>query len=641
MINIIDSLKDKPTPLSKKQDIVPTSVPIAEAAGATPKQAQMAPSPQAQKAQAQKSQRSAQVESQEARAPSEESNTSFTQATNMISNLANLNAENLQKAYAAQEVDVNSDITPEGDVLAGQIAEGTITEESIQQQASQALENGLEGLGEFGVLTLAEVANNPDFADISKYAVDVLGLDSTATLNDIQSAVSTEIDNITQVVDTQNEILRDPNATPMERQEASRNMVDYGAAHLIASDQELAEFENDIKNVDVMEINGQTFTLEDIEDNDAVMALVVTAGREILNDPDHIPDWAEDNPALFDFVKKNANAVNSIYLGDDSLMSDFETVKGVVSDNKVLTDSMGEGLTTILGLNTPSSTSILKDSPGLEIFSVGFDPTELDLEASEVQDSIKYLSELDPDQVKAILSDPKYMERLPKLVARVEKLQSIDNAKSLTTLTSSLGTDYNQLKKLKTDIEAYPDKYDSNQKEFVDLFFTGNPKEALKKWYVDPDNVQPDISGQTYGDKVIDNYKNKALKKGIDLNNIQDFVNKSKHVDKWGPALQKVNSTLSELAEAIRTNSSPELQALYNRVKTARSDLLKINPGKKVDREAQKLKVRASNIVERLGRKTRSLSPDKIIAATGVDPDKVGDKEAHVQMLKDEGIYQE
>lgn len=586
MVDILDKLKNKPDPLRKKANI-PASVPLAEAGGATPNQAQMTPTPQFQQAQlrrqGQQAQRSAQVKAEAPREMGTEEQTSFDRAQQSINAKAAFNQADFGAAQSWQmgqgeEIDPVTGL-PTGQDLAAGIADGTITEEGIRQAADQASEDFLYGTGfeDSLTMTLGELRtyigeggpaqNDPAFTEIIEYATQVLKLDDSATLSEIKQAVDTEVQQATAIVDNQREIINDPNATPMERQSAMRTMKDYGAAHLIATDAELDEFVNDISTLGVMEIDGQQVTLEDLQDNEAVMSMMALAADNILEDPDHVPDWAEDHPDLWGVVQKNATAIASS-MSDD--IEKYQTTKETVDNNKIVTDAMGPKLTKTLGLDVPSGTDIKETYPGVVIFGVNAATEFPELDIDAAKEALEYLAINDSEQLKQLMQDPNLADKMSGVITRTKLLSSIDKSTGYMSLAAALKLDFNNIKEFLKDVKAHPDNYDPQMKEFLEAFRKG--KDAIKELVSDSNFFMPEF-GKTHSQKVTEHARELIKETGLDFKNIIDNPQYKFNQNNSKNALRKVNTLLDKLKGPAKDN--PQVAYYVQKLDKIRKELVR------------------------------------------------------------------
>lgn len=509
-VDLIKSLGSKPEPLAKKaqkagMDITPQTPGVVSSLGATPKQIDMASSPQAQQGelrrQSQQQQRAAQLQAQEARDVAGASDMRET-ASNLINTLANYQSSITAVTQADLGADVASGtartsqdfLTAGGEnIIASDGQEAMFTADTLRQESIGKLDEVIVGteddpsiLDEALTVSMGEIKELADsitgtdpasleqkqmYMDIYNYGKNVLKLEDNATVNDVKGAVETEINQITSIVDYQRDVLHDRNATPAERQQARQLMRDYGAAHLIATDKELDDFKQDMSTVGVMEFNGQTYSLEDLADNEAVAATILTAATSLLDDPNLKPEdvGLEDYPDLFTFVKNHSAAIESVLAEEQD---NLQTVQTQVQENKLITDAMGPDLAEQLGL-TPFTTDKLSDSFAGQVFSPDFDPSKYGLTQDEAKSTVLVLSQNSPDMAKTLLkSKESFEENIDDYRNRVINFNNFDNAKDLNTILA-MTTEYNSSDKLQallSDIKQFPEDYTNLDISGIDIF---------------------------------------------------------------------------------------------------------------------------------------------------------------------------
>ena len=422
----------------------------------------MAASPQAAQAvarkQSQLGQRKAQLAEQEPRQPGESE--SAKRARTMIGNLANT-----QQAVAeAQAADIQGQMTIDpvtGDQLLEDQGENILemSAADLEAQADQQVADALTGAtAEALNVTLSEL--DPQWKDVISYATDQesgLGLPPTATLEDVKNAIDSEINEMTSLVDNARDIISDPNAPSVERKQARRLMRDYGASHLIATDQELAEFEDDVQNAGLVEFDGKMQTAADLADNEAFLAVLHGAAGKLLDNPEASIEelGLESFPQVYEFASKNAAAVVGV-LGENRKV--LEDLQSTVNSNIALKNSIPANLG--IEIASPFSTeSIAKDNPNLAIFA----PDSPDKVGKT---DLTYLAEFDPNQVAKYIEggDAKSLQDL-KEKAAVHR--SIGNLNSVEEMSSLLRVDTQRLQTLLTDAMENPNIYGDDHKKII------------------------------------------------------------------------------------------------------------------------------------------------------------------------------
>jgi len=577
MVDLLEQLKDKPDPLRKKtQDMgipTPTQPNLAQSVGSTQKQAEMSASPQAlqKRSEEQKAQRSAQVQAQAPRDIAAEAGDYNTQAQNLITKLADFNTESWSELQTSaiqggpvkgQQTDATLDPSvdlqvgdrysigdptqlhpnfglPAGAVGVGDVVEYDGTKFVVVQDASLGVDARSEKdlitdptaesmdattvisdaitAGEYTDtlnITLGELKTlDPDmYAEFQGFT----GLGDDATLEDIKTTIETEIDNITLVVDDARETLNDPNAPAAVRQEAAQRMKDYGAAHMIATDAQLEDFESDMKSVGLIEFGGQSYTLEDLANNEGVAATILSAAQTLIDNPDATAEdlGLTDSPTLEAFVKKHTNSILSVLEVDaDNLKAANEHV----NVNKAITENIPEGITSLIGEINPYTTEdLVSNTPGLVALTPDFDPGSVGLDSSiQVSETLEYMAEHNPEGVKSFMEsgDTSQLKTLVQNTIKHKNVMSID---SPTALGEHLGLDFEQLNEVVTDAKNNPDNYSPEQLEVLnalnpDGFGITNFKEAKEQL------AQLALDGKTFnlaGVQTLDQ-KNKTQFKDI------------------------------------------------------------------------------------------------------------------------------
>ena len=458
MINLLEQL-NKPKSLAKKAEELgtpqPTQPNLAKALGASQKSAEMAPSPQAKTATQQKQMRTAQVQAEAPREQVPEAGDFTAKAQGMIDKLAGFNQQMVQQEIsedisAGPEVGVDA-LTQEQALAQMQAGETPYIDES--QVISDVLEGG--GMVEAFSITMAEIQD----PEIKAYAAE-LGLPETATVADLKQAVDTEIDQITSIVDNARETISDPNQPSNVRQESVNLMRDYGASHLIATDAELDDFENDIQNVGLIEVDGQTLTLEEMGDNPAIAASLHTAAEAFIDNPTATPEdtGLKDNPLLYEFVKKHSNSILSTL---DQSKEALAGAKQTVADNKAMTDwstdlsPEAKQALGLEGLNIYTTEDLTSKVPGLELFKSG--------NASD-QETIKYLSNVSPELAAEFMKTGD-TNLLSDFKARKQVHQHMSAARSVDDLTSTFGVPTERLQDILSDFAASPRSYSKSERQ--------------------------------------------------------------------------------------------------------------------------------------------------------------------------------
>jgi hypothetical protein len=575
MVDIIKALKDKPEPLAKKADELGTSTPTIPALSlGTQKQGEMMVTPQAQQArvkrESQKAQRTAQVQSAAPR-EDEEAQDSVVRAQSLISNLANLNQQQVQEASAAaleaEQAQVGAART--GEQLLGEAGEQImgLTDAELEQQAKANITDTLLGneqdpgiLDQTLTLTLGELKQNPEFADVVSYAQSIGLTDENATLEQIKDAVDTEINEVTAIVDHQRDLINDPNVPSAERQQARRTLKDYGASHLLASEQEMDEFAGDMSSVGMITIGGKEYTLEDLADNEAIAASLSSAAGTLLSNPDATPEdtGLSDFPEMFQFVQKHAAALESVL---DQEKDNLGRVQGIVGKNLEAFNAMDEHTKKVLDLNPFVNKNMIEDMPSLEIFKPGFDATSLGFDSNTLKGGIEHLSEVRPDLIQSIMSDPEYKDKLSQMIPRAQSHKAMMDSDSLDAIVL-MGSNLNntsELRSILTDMKKYPNSYSEEQKQAMAVFDSNNDgwpddlgqiKGRLSERMLDP-NKSSLVFPEAFGKQVTSNFSKKAKELGFDPKNIYKLGEKITHKDDMTTKLRKVNSLLKEVRRGM------------------------------------------------------------------------------------------
>lgn len=588
MINLLEKLKtNKDKTLAQKSEELgvqqPTSMPIAKGVADTQKSAEMAASPQAKKSTRQKILRKSQVESQAPREISPEQETTLDRASNIISKLANFNQaaveEQIGQTIEGQDT-ITRPVTSSEDYVS-QMAQGQeVAAPTSAEVINDVLFEDADLPGVFN-LTINELGD----PDIINYAASVGLNTATSTVADLKNAVDSEINEITSFIDNARDIINDPNQPANVRQAAMQDLKDYGAAHLIATDAELDDFNKDAQSVGLISFGGKDYTIEDLGTNPAVLATLQGAAEMLIDDPNATPETLglADNPLLFQFVKKHSNAINSIL---DSEKENLQAAKDAVASNKEVTSRMGEDLKTLLGVTEFTTDNIVSNTPGLAIFTGDYSPVDQGLTAAQVQEDVKYLAGKNPEYIKQLMSDPNFEDKIVGLANRASKLRSVENSQSRMDLAQSVGVDYSKFIDLMEDIKLYPSQYSAEQKNFIKIFdadgngFYDNPasiKERLTVWFSDPNNKQPELNVPIFSQQVVDNYKEKINQKGIQIDNIDGFIKESlKDRDSLINNLRSVNRSLNDMEAVIKKYPNNDtLQAMYRRLQYARRVLVR------------------------------------------------------------------
>ncbi len=561
-ITLLDAL-NKPKPLAKQAEEAgmsqtPVTGSVASSLGATPKQAQMAGSAQAKQAEARRQSQQVRRQAQlQAQAPRDVagSQDSVAQAQNLIDKLANFQSsvdtasqQALQSPVAEGVARGQQDfITEAGDrVLA-------LSDATLRQDAIDALDEvftGEEGLDQSLTVTLSEIREAQP--EIYQYGKNVLGLDENATVEQIKSAVDTEIAEMTEIVDFQRDRLNDPNSTPLERQEARSLMRDYGAAHLIATDKELDDFKKDISSIGIMEFDGQQFTLEDLADNEAVMASLLTAATTLMDDPEASAEdlQLQNYPELFNFVKKHTNPLVSIL---EQETENLAQVQSTVKSNQDLLSTMTPEVKELMELTPFTADNLLEQNAALKIFSA--DPSMMvgDIPATEARDLITEWARLKPGSAKALLGSEEMLDKhLGTVKNRMTKYNNIEQMQGTDALVASVVPNFNetsQIARLVKDVEEFGFGYDPEVFKAVRMFDKNkdgvvDDPEQLKVWMkkmVLDGKTLPKLPENTYSATLID--KRLDAKKAAGKPFRQEFLDKA----------ARKNLKKGEFSDAIRT----------------------------------------------------------------------------------------
>ena len=439
MVDIVKALNQKTEPLAKKADNLgvpkPTQPNLAASLGATDKSAQMAPTPQAQMAsqkqtsEQQKSQRSAKIQ---AEAPRD------------IAGAADLNS----KAAAI--------IGSIGDTITAERVQGAVDTSAGPAGGEMSQEQGFD-LAQSGTGLAGPDAKNIEFADVGETfnvpvsevlspeeLSEVTGLfgpeAAGMTIDQLQARVEEEANELTAQVDDNREILNDPNQPPDVRQVARQNMIDLGAAHLIATDAELDAFEQDLSKADAIQIQGQTYSLQDLEDNEKVMAEAYNIATQLLENPDLSAEEFNTSESFFNFIQNHANAIQSVF--DKNKKMYEEEILPKVDANKAMigwTDGMDAETLKAIGLE---GFGVYQDNdfdkmPGLKALA--------DSETGQTDITlVKDMAKLNPELAKQFLSsgDPNLLTEMKNRKTALQVVNTMDSTES--AIPFLMGVDFGQ-----------------------------------------------------------------------------------------------------------------------------------------------------------------------------------------------------
>lgn len=593
-INLIESLKDTPTTLAKKAEsqgmaITPKTPGVVQSLGATPKQIDMAASPQAAQAemkrQGQKAQRAAQVQSQAPRDVSTATDMRET-AANLIDTLASYQSGVTAQSNLALGADVAKGKarteqefvdTAGSAIVATADQQAMFDSDSLREEAVQKAADVISGtetnpsvLDQALTVTIGELKDQEP--EIYDYAINTLGLTEAATVEEVKAAVDLEINEITEIVDNQRAIFSDPLATPAERQQARQLMRDYGAAHLIATDKELDDFNDDMKRVGIIEFGGQTYTLEDLADNEAVAATLLSAATSLIDNPDQDAKdlGLENNPELFTFIQKHANAIESVLSQEEKNLKNVQTT---VSNNLLITDAIPDSVKSLAGDINPFTTeNIAGSSVALTIYDPNYDSTKLEAPPEEVRAVVEGMASLRPEYVTDLLSgDMKNFEaNFARAKSRFDNYRALEAAKDEAALVA-VGTNLDledlktalkfaaenpqyyskeqlaQLKMFDQDGDGKLDDYDTLQKALQDSALDGKGKigfstesklDVLKKG-VEEGYTPEEFNKIVFGQLNTNLLKNAPGLLEANLNNVNNVINKLDELTKNDPVLRE------------------------------------------------------------------------------------------------------
>ncbi len=391
----------------------------------------------------------------------------------------------------------------------------SITAGDMQQQNPELYEDMFSFLSDIEGMTQPSLdENNNPIKDAN--GNPVMEINPNLTIQEIQNIVDQQIDQMTAIVDNARETLNDPNAPANVRQEAMQNMIDYGAAHMIATDAELDEFQKDMSTVGVIEIDGETYTLEQLADNKTIAASILSAAKALISDSNATAKdlGLEDSPSLEAFVRKHTLSIISVLSTDEQNLT---KAKEYLAANKEIIDSVPEEVKDIVGDLTPyTKDNLVSSTPGLVVFTPNFDPKSVGLESSiEVSEALKYMSKHDPEGVKAFMESGD-LKAFTKLAENSYKHRNVDGIDSEAALGAHLDIDFKQLQTIILDASQNPEDYTPEQRELLSAL---NPDGfGIDNWKEAKDTLTKfALEGKTFnlsGVQTVDQ-KNKAQFKGI------------------------------------------------------------------------------------------------------------------------------